>query len=105
MSGNDRMALGGYLALGEAGLRIPDDVSVMGYDDQPMLAPEIRPRLSTVHLPYYDLGRWAATQLFNNDVDRLPGRTFVPCPLVSRESVGPPRGASRRGRARHDRYA
>ena len=101
MCGNDRMALGAYLALAEAGLRIPDDVSVMGYDDQAMLAPEIHPRLSTVRLPYYELGRWAASQLFApardgragppGVVERLPGRTYLPCELVPRESVGPPR--------------
>jgi LacI family transcriptional regulator len=91
MYGNDRMALGAYLALAEAGLRIPDDVSVVGYDDQAMIAPEIHPRLSTVRLPYYDLGRWAATQLFSGDLSGLPGRTFLPCPLIARESVGPPR--------------
>ena len=89
--GNDRMALGGYLALAEAGLRVPQDVSVVGYDDQVDLAAKIHPPLSTVRLPYYEMGWWAAEQLLSGKVEHLAPRTHLPCPVRARASVGPPR--------------
>lgn len=91
MTGNDRMAIGVYLALGEAGLRIPRDMSVVGYDDQVDLAADIRPALSTVRLPYYQMGRWAAEQVIGRNVATLPARTYLPCRPVARESVTSPR--------------
>jgi LacI family transcriptional regulator len=88
--GNDRMALGAYLALGEAGLHVPRDVSVVGYDDQATLADEIHPRLTTVRLPYYEMGMWAAEQALDGRVAELPPRTYRPCRVVVRDSVAPP---------------
>ncbi len=58
---NDRIAFGTYQALNEAGLRIPDDVSVVSFDDSP-LAAWLRPQLTSVSLPHYDLG-WQAVEL------------------------------------------
>ncbi|WP_199443640.1 LacI family DNA-binding transcriptional regulator [Umezawaea beigongshangensis] len=52
---NDRLAFGAYQALGEAGLSVPDDVSVIGFDDHP-IASWMRPRLTTVALPHHELG-------------------------------------------------
>jgi len=91
LCGNDRMATGVYLALSEAGARVPDDVSVVGYDDQPQLADSLHPALSTVRIPYYQMGRWAAEQLLAGDVQMLPPRTYLRCPPVPRSSVSPPR--------------
>jgi LacI family transcriptional regulator len=90
LCGNDRMALGAYLALKEQGVRVPEDVSVVGYDDQEDLAPEIQPPLTTVGIPYYAMGHWAAEQLLHGRIDELPPRTYADCPLVVRASVGPP---------------
>lgn len=96
MCGNDRMAVGAYLALGEAGLRVPGDMSVVGYDDQPDLAATLRPALSTVRLPYHQLGRWAALQVVAGEPSALPARTYLPCPPVPRDSIAPlPGGAAR----------
>lgn len=89
--GNDRMALGAYLAILERGLRIPEDISVVGYDDQEELASILRPPLATVRLPYYEMGELAVRHLLAGDVGGMPGRTYVPCTPVLRESVGPPR--------------
>ncbi|WNZ10876.1 LacI family DNA-binding transcriptional regulator [Streptomyces sp. 11x1] len=86
MCGNDRMAMGAVLALLEAGVRVPEDVSVMGYDDQFQLAAEMRPALSTVRLPYDAMGRLAAEQLAVGGPARS-GRTLVHCPLVMRDST------------------
>jgi LacI family transcriptional regulator len=88
--GNDRMAMGAYQALTEAGLRVPEDMSIVGYDDQEDLAAELRPPLTTLRLPYYEMGRWALEQIFAGAVATLPPRTYVPCPVVSRGSVGLP---------------
>ena len=95
MCGNDRMAVGALLGLFEAGVRVPDDVSVMGYDDQFQLAAEVRPALSTVLLPYPGMGRLAAEQLALGG-PATPGRTLVHCPVVMRDSTAPPKGARAR---------
>ncbi len=88
--GNDRMALGAYFALAELGLRIPDDVSVVGYDDQEELADSMRPALSTLKLPFFEMGGRAAHHLLEGTIDALPSRTLLECALVGRESVAPP---------------
>ena len=93
LCGNDRMAIGAYLALQEAGLRVPDDVSLVGYDDQVDLAADITPALSTIRMPYYQMGRWAAEKVVSKTVGTLPARTYLPCPPVPRRSVAPPRQA------------
>lgn len=90
MCGNDRMAVGALLGLLEAGIRVPEDVSVMGYDDQFQLAAEIRPALSTVRLPYDAMGRQAAERLADGRPAAPAGRTLVHCPLVMRDSTAAP---------------
>jgi LacI family transcriptional regulator len=90
MCGNDRMAVGALLGLLEAGIRVPEEMSVMGYDDQFQLAAEIRPALSTVRLPYDAMGRQAAEQLADGRTAAPTGRTLVHCPLVMRDSTAPP---------------
>jgi LacI family transcriptional regulator len=90
MCGNDRMAVGALLALLEAGIRVPEDISVMGYDDQFQLAAEVRPALSTVLLPYPAMGRLAAEQLAAGAAANQPGRTLVHCPVVMRDSTAVP---------------
>lgn len=89
LCGNDRMAVGAILGLLEAGIRVPQDVSVMGYDDQFQLAAEVRPALSTVRLPYPAMGRLAAEQLASVGPVRH-GRTMVHCPVVMRDSTAAP---------------
>lgn len=60
---NDRLAFGAYQALAEAGLSVPDDVSVVSFDDHP-IASWVRPRLTTVALPHHELGAKAVEVLF-----------------------------------------
>ncbi len=92
---NDRLALGAYQALHDAGLRVPADVSVVSFDDHP-IASWIRPKLTTVALPHYELGRTAVDVLFAEmggaDGDRDGGGPVhrVPMPVRDRESVAPP---------------
>lgn len=92
---NDRLALGAYQALAEAGLAVPRDVSVVSFDDDD-IASWIRPGLTTVALPHYELGRTAVEVLFDamggreGDGD-APGRVHrVPMPVRVRESVSAP---------------
>lgn len=54
----DMVAAGALAALEDAGVRVPDDISLAGYDDIE-LASDLRPRLTTVHVPYEELGRTA----------------------------------------------
>jgi LacI family transcriptional regulator len=94
---NDRTALGVYRAARDLGLGIPEDLSVVGFDDQILVAAELRPELTTVALPHYSLGRLAAETLLEvvsaenaADVKQPSGTVLVPCPMVHRKSVGPP---------------
>lgn len=58
-SANDEMALGAMEALQELGLRVPDDVSLIGFDDIPIAA-QLSPGLTSVRLPIYDMSKAAA---------------------------------------------
>lgn len=92
----DRMALGAYEAIQEAGLKVPADISILGFDDQPGLADALRPGLTTIKLPHYEMGAWAATKLLEqlNREHSEPSQQVVhaiECPLVVRGSVSSPR--------------
>lgn len=87
---NDWVALGCYEALKEMGLSIPGDVSVIGCDNDE-LAGLMRPGLTTMQLPHYELGRRAIELLLNPDEPRPEGAVRIACPLVRRDSVRPPR--------------
>jgi LacI family transcriptional regulator len=89
---NDMMALGAYDALKERGLRIPEDVSVVGYDDREV-AQFMRPPLTTVVLPHSEMGLQAAETLIDaaaGSAGRQP-QIKVECTLVDRDSVAAPR--------------
>ena len=85
---NDLMAVGCYEALKELGLRIPDDVAVMGYDDRE-IAQHLHPPLTTVLLPHLEMGTIAAETLLDMTSRPLgrPMQIKAECPLVKRESV------------------
>jgi LacI family transcriptional regulator len=85
---NDRVAFGAYQAVAEAGLRVPEDVSVVSFDDS-HLASWLRPQLTSVAIPHFELGRRAVEMLL---ADAYPHEVHkVPMPLRERASVGPPR--------------
>ena len=58
---NDRTAWGAYRALERLGLRVPDDCSIVGFDNQETLAPYLDPGLTTVQLPYEQMARRAVS--------------------------------------------
>lgn len=95
---SDKMAIGCYEAAKEAGLRIPKDISVVGFDDDPTAA-HLDPPLTTVLVPHEDMGRRAVTHLYakRSRTDRaavISGRLQIECPLVQRGSVAAPRVAT-----------
>ena len=79
---SDLIALGAIRRLREAGLRVPDDVSVVGFDDLPV-ADYVEPALTTVHQPMRELGALAAAVVLGAD----PGVRLLSAELVVRESV------------------
>lgn len=90
---NDRVAMGVYQAAADLRLRIPEDVSVVGFDNQLLIADSLRPGLTTVQLPHYGMGRWAVARLLeivNAGADDRPQPQTLTCPLVRRGSVAPP---------------
>jgi LacI family transcriptional regulator len=87
--GNDPMAMGAYQALKERGIRIPEDVAVVGFDNQELIAAHLRPALSTVALPHYEMGWWAVGHLIEQAEHgkATPTRHAIGCPYVERDSV------------------
>jgi LacI family transcriptional regulator len=91
IAANDLLALGAYTAMAEAGLRCPQDVSVVGFNDMPF-ADRFAPPLTTVHIPHGQIGARAAELLLERIED--PGATpqtlvFEPT-LRVRESTAAP---------------
>ncbi|HZW02704.1 MAG TPA: LacI family DNA-binding transcriptional regulator [Anaerolineaceae bacterium] len=86
---SDLMALGAMRAVGEAGLRIPEDVAMVGFDDLP-IAVQPKPQLTTVRQPVYQFG-YNAVELL---IDRIetdnpsPRRVIMDTELIVRESCG-----------------
>jgi DNA-binding LacI/PurR family transcriptional regulator len=89
---NDQMAVGAIRALREAGRRVPDDVSVIGFDDIP-LASYFDPPLTTLRQPMEESGRRAARLLIETiqNPDRPPEGILIHARLIERASCAPPR--------------
>ncbi|MBZ0294812.1 MAG: LacI family DNA-binding transcriptional regulator [Anaerolineae bacterium] len=86
--GNDRTAMGCYGALSSLRLRIPDDVAVLGFDNQRDIADSLWPPLTTIQLPHYEMGKWAVEYLMSTkDFSTESVQHMVDCPLIERESV------------------
>lgn len=87
--GNDEMAVGVYQAVRRAGLDVPGDLSIVGYDDTPM-ASRIWPPLTTVRLPIREMGKAAARLLIAKRGDKLEHKLTAFTPeLVERGSTAP----------------
>ena len=88
--GNDVLAIGAIAECHALGLRVPEDVSVTGFDDME-LAGMMNPALTTMRFPTAELGSYAADHLLM----RLKGRAVdlrckLPTELVVRDSAAPP---------------
>ncbi len=92
-AGNDQMAADAIVAAQERGLRVPEDIAVVGFDDVP-LASYISPPLTTVHQPIYEQGVFAARTALDmlkpgsEKQPPTPPRIILPTTLVIRRSCG-----------------
>ena len=95
---NDMMAIGAMSVIRQAGLRIPQDIAVAGYDDV-RLSPFTEPPLTTARAPEVELGRRGAEMLFDLINDRTPPAMQVKLQsrLIVRESCGAQRGSNGNG--------
>jgi LacI family transcriptional regulator len=87
---NDRVAMGVYAAASERGLRVPEDLAVVGFDNQEVISAHLRPPLSTIALPHYEMGWWGVNYLLSSIMRRRsapPVQHRVACPYVERLSV------------------
>ncbi len=84
--GNDRTAWGAYRALESLGLRVPDDCSIVGFDNQETLAPYLDPGLTTVELPFEHMAR-RAVEILLSEPGSFPQHNPIECSLVRRGSV------------------
>lgn len=87
---NDVMAFGVMEAVRDRALRIPDDISIVGFDDIPQ-ATFVHPPLTTVRQPLEEMGRTAARNLLAviGDPDQTPERIELPTELIIRQSCRP----------------
>ncbi|HIS45986.1 MAG TPA: LacI family DNA-binding transcriptional regulator [Candidatus Scybalocola faecigallinarum] len=85
---NDLIAVGAVKALKQHGLRIPEDVAIVGFDNQP-ISSVIEPNLTTVHVPKKYMGETAAARLISliHDPSQPPVKTEISTSLVKRNSV------------------
>ncbi|MEW6634345.1 MAG: LacI family DNA-binding transcriptional regulator [Pseudomonadota bacterium] len=92
--GNDQIARGVIDALRERGIRVPDDVGVIGFDNWEIVAEATRPPLTSVDMNLATLGREAGLALLSlvGGQPAAPGIRKLPCRLVVRQSCGRPPG-------------
>ncbi|OCC06876.1 LacI family transcriptional regulator [Labrys sp. WJW] len=86
---NDKMAMGCFTAIAEAGLRVPADLSIVGYDDDE-LSRHLRPQLTTLELPHRSMGAWAIGQLAKKPASSHRRIHKIECRLIERASSSRP---------------
>lgn len=86
---DDYIAFGAMKAIREYGMKIPEDISIVGFDDD-KICDFTTPSLTTVHTPTYDLGQYGANFLFGATklIRNSAIKVKIPCKLVERESCG-----------------
>jgi LacI family transcriptional regulator len=95
--GSDQIARGAIDALRDRGVRVPDDIAVVGFDNWQIIAAATRPPLSTIDMNLHELGRQAGLRLLAmiDGKDHERGVVRLPCSLVVRESCGTSRRVDR----------
>ncbi|WP_460070679.1 LacI family DNA-binding transcriptional regulator [Streptomyces sp. YKOK-I1] len=93
VAATDMVAAGALTALHEAGLDVPGDVSLAGYDDIPF-ARDLHPALTTVHVPYEELGRLAVRTVLGRAPDAPGEHLLLGTHVVVRDSVADVGGGS-----------
>ena len=90
---NDRMALAAIDAARERGLSVPEDISIVGFDNDPFVS-QLFPGLTTAILPHEEMARWAVGHIFDMRRHSRRGEIVqkkIDCPLVRRKSIAKPR--------------
>ncbi|MFE2938949.1 LacI family DNA-binding transcriptional regulator [Streptomyces sp. NPDC059255] len=90
VAANDTVALGACAAVRERGLRIPEDISVAGFDDLPFSV-DATPALTTVRLPLYEAGARAGRLAMGTETPPPGGIATISAELMARASTAPPR--------------
>ncbi|MFD7510281.1 LacI family DNA-binding transcriptional regulator [Streptomyces sp. NPDC059853] len=90
VAANDTVALGACAALRERGLRIPEDISVAGFDDLPF-AIDAAPALTTVRIPLHEAGARAGRLALGREEAPAGRMATLPADLMVRASTAPPR--------------
>lgn len=85
---SDEIAWGVYQAAASLGLLVPEDLSVVGFKNVALIAPALRPGLTTVSLPHRVMAEWAVSYLVSGRTDLV--QESISCPLVVRASVSEP---------------
>jgi LacI family transcriptional regulator len=85
---NDLLALGCYDVFAERGIRCPEEISVVGFNDMPFAA-RFQPPLTTIHIPHYEIGKAAAELMLERlqDADSPPREIRLEPDLVVRDST------------------
>ena len=90
---NDRVAMGVYDAVRHLQLSIPQDVAIIGFDNQELISSQLHPGLTTMQLPHYEMGQWAIKHLLSDaesgaKTDEYPAiQHKIDCSIVRRMSV------------------
>ena len=90
---NDGMAAGVYRVAASLGLSIPQDLSVVGFDDLTLISTNLAPALTTMRLPHYEMADWLVRRLIAGDTPVPATTRRFPCEIVVRASTAAP-GAS-----------
>lgn len=93
LCGNDKMAMRVIFILQRRGLRVPADVSVVGFDDFRLISEALDPGLTTVALPYREIGALTGREVLKQG-SRPAATIRVPCLAVIRGTVAPPRATA-----------
>jgi LacI family transcriptional regulator len=94
---NDQLAMGAYQAAKELNLRIPEDLSIVGFDDLELISAGLRPGLTTVRLPHAEMGELAVKRLIQrckSKEELSREKHEIICSLVSRQSISAPRSGN-----------
>ncbi|WP_326765687.1 LacI family transcriptional regulator [Streptomyces sp. NBC_01591] len=91
VAANDTVALGASAAIRDRGLRIPEDISVAGFDDLPFSVDAV-PALTTVRLPLFEAGARAGRLAMGKETPPPGGIATIAAELMVRGSTAPPRG-------------
>lgn len=86
---NDRVAMGLYDGLHMRGVMIPEQLSIVGFDNQEVIAAHLHPALTSIGLPHYELGVRGVRTLMSalETKHAVMTKQLVPCPSVKRDSV------------------